>query len=353
MSTPRVFVLSAGDPTGINFCRSLRAVSGGYHIVASDTNVYRLHLAIGDEKVLLPDANSPAYLGDLRGALERTGADFLHASDTNQELSLVSQFRDELPVTTFLPSRDAVDLYEDKWRTYCCFQRAGIAVPETILVEDEHQLRTVLRAFGRVWLRATHGSGGRGALATDDFELARGWIHRFEGWGKFTAARVLTRRMATWSALWWQGELVAAQARERLHWEYAALSPSGVTGITGAQATTSDATLLATARAAVRSTEKVPHGIVSVDLTYDDEGRPNPTEIQACRFYSSIHFLTAAGLNLPATYVDLGLGLRPPAFLGDSTLPEGLMWLKAVDCEPILTSTQNVETARRAWSGPA
>lgn len=351
MQRIRIFVLSAGDPTGINFCRSLGLVPGKYHIIGSDTNVYRLALATADERVLLPDPQSENYLSSLIAAVGRSGAHIVYASDTNAELAILSDNRERIPATIFLPARDAIALYEDKWLSYQCFEASGLPVPETRRLQEPRDVEECVSAFGSVWLRATHGSGGRGSLATDDAELAKAWIRRHDGWGQFTAARVLTRRMATWSAVWWHGQLVVAQGRHRLHWEYGNLSPSGVTGITGAQSTTDDAIITETAMAAIASTRHVPHGIVSVDLTYDDRGRPNPTEIQGSRFYSSIHFLAAAGLNFPDIYVSLALSGALPTFeTRINPLPSGLLWLKGVDCLPQMTTCEAIDQLRAQWS---
>jgi carbamoyl-phosphate synthase large subunit len=167
--------------------------------------------------------------------------------------------------------------------------------------------------------------------------LAKGWIDRYSGWGSFTAAEVLTKETATWIGLWLEGELAVCQGRRRLHWEYGSLSPSGVTGITGAQSTTSDSKIHQVALAAVASLPVVPHGIVSVDMTYDAGGVPNPTEIQASRFYTSIQFLAEAGLNLPEMYVEMALsGVIPPLERRAHPLPDDLLWLKSIDSQPIL-----------------
>ncbi|MEO7594950.1 MAG: hypothetical protein ABI134_27280 [Byssovorax sp.] len=308
----RVLILSAGDPAGINFCRSLKLVEGKYHIIGTDTNIYRLYLTTADDRFLLPDPETDAYLPALLLLIERTQPDFIYASDTNKELSILLQIRSQLRVSHLLPPGEAVDVYEDKWSSYLCFKAAGIAVPETVLIETPNDIQAAIRRFGTIWLRATHGSGGRASISTDDQELASAWVRRHQGWGEFTAAQVLTKRMATWIGIWWNGELVVGQGRMRLHWEYAYLSPSGVTGISGAQTTTSSQAICETALAAIRSTGHEPHGIVSVDMTFDVAGCPNPTEIQACRFYSSILFLAEAGLNMPDIYVELAMSRRVP-----------------------------------------
>ena len=43
---------------------------------------------------------------------------------------------------------------------------------------------------------------------------------------------------------------------------------------------------------AITAVDGSPHGIFSVDLTYDDEGVPNPTEINIGRFFTTHLFFT-------------------------------------------------------------
>lgn len=346
----KVLVLSAGDGAGINFCNSLKLEGDRYHVIGTDTNMFRLEYATADERYLLPDPESDTYWESLTRLVQKTSPDFIYAADTNKELELLSARRAQLPGTIFLPPKAAVEVYENKWDTYKYFERAGLAVPETVLIERPSDVDEAVERFGRVWLRAIRGSGGKGSIPTDDPTMAKAWIDRHNGWGNFTAARVLTKKMATWIGLWHEGSLVVCQGRRRLHWEYGALSPSGVTGITGAQTTTSDSTLHHVALAAIGSIPFKPHGIVSVDMTYDENGIPNPTEIQASRFYSSIFFLARAGLNLPHLYVQLGLhGTLPALSRTEHPLEDDLLWLKAVDALPQLTTLSALQAKEQVY----
>jgi carbamoyl-phosphate synthase large subunit len=102
------------------------------------------------------------------------------------------------------------------------------------------------------------------------------------------------------------------------------------------------------AKAAIRSADPRPHGIFGVDLTYDDDGRPNPTEINIGRFFTTILFFARAGLNLPQIYCDLALhGKRPDLNRNVNPLPEGLLWIRGMDVEPVLTTDQKMKELAR------
>ncbi|MEM5583395.1 hypothetical protein WNZ15_13095 [Roseibium sp. AS2] len=346
----KVLVLSAGDPAGINFCKSLALQPDRFQIQGADTDIYRLHLACADSRHLLPPPGDENYLAALNRLIEEVEPDLLYAADTNAELIFVSENRDRINARVFMPPPAAVTSYENKFETYLACREAGITVPETIMLREPADVDRAIADFGEIWIRATHGSGGSGSLPTSDPVLACAWVERNSGWNRFSASQRLGRKMATWIGLWDAGRLVTCQARKRLHWEYAHLSPSGVSGITAAQATTDDPKIHEVALATIEAAAHVPNGVVAVDLTYDNDDVPNPTEIQASRFYTSIYFLARAGLNFPAQFVKLALGDPLDTDLtGTHPLENDLVWLKTVDAEPILTTAEEVSGNLTRW----
>lgn len=340
----KIIVTNAGRGAGINFCRSLRLAPEKYHIIGLEDNKYSIMNAEADERYLSPSVDSSYYLDFLKEIIEKTGADFLYPSKTNDELWTISKHRDELNIKTYLPDDSIINVYEDKFKTYEIMKDAGIKLPDTILVTDKNVLKKFMDTHGTIWLRAIKGCGGKGSISTDDFEFAVDWINNFNGWGKFTAAELLSKKTATWSAVWKDGEMIVSQIRERKYWEFSYLSLSGVTGITGAQITKKDKELDELAIKCIKAVDSKPHGIVSVDFCYDFDGVPNPTEIQASRFYTSSYFMAKAGLNLPHIMLKTAFEEElEPIKEKYSPLPENLLWIKYVDCEPILTTVDEVE----------
>lgn len=344
-----VIVTNAGRGTAINFCRSLRLADEPIEIIGIDNNKYSIFNAEADKKIFCPDADSDDYIPFLKNVIKETGANFLYPSKTNDELFLISDHREEfekMGVRIFLPERENIDIYENKYLTYDVLSRGGLPVAETMLINDEDDLEKALETFpDGIWLRAIKGCGGKGSVPTNDFDYAKAWINSFNGWREFTASRILGKGTATWSGLWKNGELIVSQVRKRLYWEFPYLSPSGVTGITGAQMTEKDKLLDELALKTILSVSKRPHGIVAVDFTYDKEGiKPFITEIQASRFYTSSYFMAKAGLNLPYIMLKMAFDEKLPEFKEKfSPLPEGLVWIKYVDCLPVLTTIEEIE----------
>ena len=308
--------------------------AGKYHILRSET----------DEQYLVPRADDPAYIPVLRSIVEETGADLLSVHQS-AELVVISRNRDRIGTRVMMPDHCAVETCDDKYLSYRAWQAAGLPVPRTILLHSENDLRRAFDELGsKLWIRSTVGSGGRDALPVDDFGTALQWIESKSGWEAFTAAVRLSTQSFAWESVWCDGELLVAQGRWRLLWEFGSRSPSGVTGITGAGKTGSTAELDAISEKAILAIDPRPHGIFSVDVTLDVEDKPNLTEINCGRFFTTHQFFTELGLNMPYIFVKTALGERPAEFHRDiNIVPSDMVWIRGMDCEPILTSTAAVQ----------
>ena len=99
---------------------------------------------------------------------------------------------------------------------------------------------------------------------------------------------MLTDRSVTWQSIWYEGELVVAQARRRLRWNYGNRTLSGVTGITGVAETCSDEDVTRIALDAISAIDSRPHGVFCVDMTYDrNAGCPIPLRSISGRFFTT------------------------------------------------------------------
>ncbi len=214
-----------------------------------------------------------------------------------------------------------------------------------MLLRSAADLKKAFRTLGKqVWVRDIVGAAGKGSLLATSFAVAKAWLDHRQAWDSCTAAAYLSPQSVTWSSIWFEGRLVVAQSRKRLFWEFADRAPSGVTGLTGAGQTIRSRVCDDISRKAIRAIDPRPHGIYGVDLTYDGEGVPNPTEINIGRFFTTHQFFTRAGLNLP--YIYLKYGYREPVRLPRrrvNPLPADLLWIRGMDIEPILTTSAKVK----------
>jgi hypothetical protein len=348
----RILIGGAGGAPSNNFIMSLRASGGGDHLIGMCSVPSDLFLADVDERFVVPNASDPAYMDRLVDIVRQSGAEFIHVQH-DFEVRRISRDRrrlDQMGLRYFLPAHETVEVCVDKSKSYDIWKKSGIPVPETVLIDNPETLRASFRDFGgKIWLRATEGAAGRGALPTDSYDFAALWIERFNGWGAFTAAECLTARTVTWMSIWYEGELVVAQTRRRRSWSFGDRTLSGVTGITHVGETCSDPAVDEIALSAIRAIDPRPHAIFSVDLTYDERGRPNPTEINIGRFFTTHYFFTKAGVNFPKIYRDIALeGRFPNLPKRVNPLPDGLLWIRGMDVAPVLISAAELERLERA-----
>ncbi len=340
----RVLITNAGGALGLGFTRSLKASPEPFYLIGVDADKYRLQRAETHERHLVPRANDEDYIAILASIIEDTGAELV-CPQLDPEVLAVSAARNSLEVRVFLPRHETIAACHNKYYSQQLWEQAGLPVPGTMLIRDEQDLLSAFRELGpRLWLRPVQGAGGRDSLPVSDLETARMWIEMKKGWGTFTAAQCLEQQSITWQSIWKDGELVVAQGRRRIYWEFGSRFPSGVSGITGTGETVSDPVVDETAMAAILAIDPRPHGVFSVDLTYDSGGVPNLTEINCGRFFTTHHFFTAAGLNMPLLYVKLAFGQElPPLPKKVNPLPPGLLWIRGMDTLPVLTDHTHVD----------
>jgi carbamoyl-phosphate synthase large subunit len=122
-----------------------------------------------------------------------------------------------------------------------------------------------------------------------------------------------------------------------------------VTGVTGAAVTVRDKAVDTLAQRAILAIDSAPHGIFSVDMTYDLTGHLRATEINIGRFFTTIHFFTQAGLNMPDMFVRLAFEEElVPLARRINPLPPGLVWVRGMDTAPVLTKTSDIEGYKKA-----
>lgn len=309
-------------------------------------------LSNAHKKLYVPYADSATYKQSLLKILGEEKPDLVHFQN-DLEIFHASKFRDEITATgtkIFMPSHEVIDTCVHKYKTYLKCKEAGIKVPVNLLVNNEDDLK---KAFidlgddqGKIWLRASSiGGGGKGALPTNNYEFAKNWIDRYNGWGDFVAAEMLTPNTVTWLSIWHNGELIVAQTRIRNGWTHGNRTVSGVTGVTKVGQTFSDPEVDRISIETIMAVDPKPHGIYGVDMTYDKSGVPNPTEINISRFFTTVLFFTKAGLNMPLIFKDIALYNEFPTLKERiNPLPNGLLWLRGMDTHPRLMRQDEIET---------
>lgn len=345
----KILIAGAGGAPTENVIRSWKKAEKRECIVGMGSEMFDLVLSDADKKYQVPYAVEPTYKKRLFDILMREKPDFAYFQH-DIEIRVISRMREELldrNIKLFMPSKETIELCVDKGRTAERWMAEGVRIPKTKVLCNENDLKEAFEKLGdedgNIWIRSTVGGGGKGALPTNDYEFAKIWIERFNGWGKFTAAELLTSKTVTWLSIWFEGELVVAQARRRHSWNFGNRTLSGVTGITRVGITDSDETVNRVALDAIYAVDRKPHGIYGVDMTYDKKGFPNPTEINISRFFTTVYFFTEAGLNMPEIYKNIALYDEFPTLEKKiNPLPDGLIWIRGMDRVPRLMTMDEI-----------
>lgn len=338
-----ILVTGAGGSPSTNFIRSLRSAKEKYFIVGTDSSEFYLNRSEADISYLVPSCKQEKYIDFLNYLIKNHKLEFMHVQN-DYEIETVSGNREKLNIKLFLPTKETVSTCLNKYETYKKWKESGIKVPETYFINTFKDLKEAYEILkGKIWIREISGAGGRGSLEPKGLKQAKTWIDFKDGWGKFTAATLLSPDSVTWMSIWKDGKLVVAQSRKRLYWELSKISPSGITGVTGAGVTVSDSSLDKIAIKAIKAIDPKPNGIFSVDLTYDFKGVPNPTEINIGRFFTTHEFFTQAGLNMPEIYMKLAYNEKLPKISKKiNPLKNGWIWIRGVDFLPVLVKESKI-----------
>ncbi len=340
-----ILVLGTGGSATTNFIRSLRLSGEKFNIIGTDSNKYYIQRSEADKNYLIPLCTHQDYISALKNIVKKEKIDFIHLQN-DKEISVISEYRKEFKDKLFLPSKETIRICLDKYRSYLKWKNV-VPQPKKFIIKTKANLKSAFKELNGIkWLREITGAGGRGSLKTEDLDEAFYWINKHNGWGKFEVAEYLSDQSITWSSIWKDGKLIVAQGRKRLFWELAANTLSGVTGATGAAVTISDNVLDGIAEASILAIDKKPHGIFSVDLTYDKNGAPNPTEINISRFFTTILFFTEAGLNMPLMYTKLFFNEAIKVDKRYNPLTDNYVWIRGMDFLPKLLTPEKFNSLK-------
>jgi len=346
----KILISGAGGAPTENVVRSLLDGDKNNEIIGFGSEPMDLMLSVARKKYFVPYAVEENYKTSLLKILEIEKPDLIHFQN-DIEIREASRIREDIISTgtrIFMPDKDVIETCVDKAKSSLIWEKEGIKIPKTIVIYNEKDLKRAFETLGnkegKIWIRAAVGGGGKGALPTDNFDFAKIWIDRFKGWGNFTAAELLDANTVTWLSIWYEGELVVAQTRKRNTWNFGDRTLSGITGITRVGETYSNEIVNKVAIEAIMSIDKKPNGIYGVDMTYDFNGFPNPTEINISRFFTTVYFFTKAGLNMPQIFADIALNNKFPVLIKKiNPLPDGLLWIRGMDREPLLTNMEEIK----------
>jgi carbamoyl-phosphate synthase large subunit len=321
---------------------SLRIAPERMFITGSESNEYYIQLSCADKNYLVPRANDSGYIDRLNEILLKENIEFVHAQP-DVEVSVISTNREKLEAKVFLPSKEAIQICQDKIMSAKKWLKNNVPVANFLELKKESNIEEAFELFGSpIWIRATKGAGGKGSTPAYNKETAIAWIRYWKSRGKewkFMAQETLPGRNIGFHSLWKDGELVTSMSRERIEYIYPYLAPSGITGTPTVQRTIQDEKVNKVGTEAVLSIDPKYNGIACIDLKENSEDIPCVTEINAGRMFTTSFFFSYTSkileknyhANLPYLYVKLAFNEEIPKISKYNLLPQDIYWIRHID----------------------
>jgi hypothetical protein len=314
----RALVTGAGTGSSANLMRALRTISPKPHVVGVNHDRFALKLSIADANYITPDPDSREFCDALLKIIRRERINVIMATNDNVVKAL-SDSRRRFPIDLVLPSREAIDLCQDKYALNVLLRGRNVPAPRSFEVKSLRGLDSIFARFsdkGLLWCRARRGSRALAGIPVANVEQARAWIMQWRDLqgvkvSEFTLSEYLPGRHFMVQSLWRSGVMLRTQAVEALSYFAAGNNPSGIFSLSNLAKTVAAPEAVKVAISAVEAVEKAPNGAFFVELREAANGVPAITEINAGRFPSGVTALLALGKdNMVAAFAALATGAK-------------------------------------------
>lgn len=316
MSKHKILLTGAGSGGGENLIRSLRAGSVPLEIYGSNMDEHVLARSGADKKVYLPSAGKEEYTEALARVVRREGIELV-IPNNDTEVGRLSQDRERIPCTVFLPPKDTVTVCQDKLQMHRIFEGAGIAQASYRGLESLDDIEAFMADFpcDRYWIRPRRGSGSMGATWIEKPHQAKAWIGlwmelRGLRLNDFIISEFLPGRDYAFQSVWKDGRPVVAKLVERLVYFLGRNRLSNMSSTPAVAKTLRDDDALETIFKAIHAVAGTPHGNFCLDLKGRSEGTMCVTEFNIGRFCMITPIFDMTGkYNTAEMHVRAALGL--------------------------------------------
>lgn len=312
----RLLVTSAGTGSANNLIRSLSADSSDLRVVGCHHDRFILTKSNADQSILIPEPGHQS-IADTLGRLAREQRIDMILPVGDADTLLISEIKDRLPCTTYLPELSVIQRCQDKYKLAKYLEPLAIPVPRTIAIQSKDDIAPAFDELGpapMLWCRPRTGTGSFGATMVKDAEQAQNWIAYWNEMRgvpieSFTLSEFLPGRDFNVSGLWHEGTAILIKMCERISYLDGHHRPSGTSSTPAVAKTIQDDDILDLCEQAVRVLDPAASGIFNIDLKQDCNGQARITEINAGRFpmITNIYDLTGS-YNIAQSLVKFALG---------------------------------------------
>lgn len=341
MIRKKVLLLGCAGSAGINFIKSLQ-LNNSIEAVGVDVNKYYLEMVPTETKYLVTReaGREDEYIKKINRIIKQEKIDFVHAQP-DTEVKILSDYRNKINAKTLLPSKEAIDIFQDKWKTFEILKKNNIPVPQTYSLKDENYLKNIFSKNKDVWwIRSNKGAGGKASLPVKTYDEASAWIKFWTGKGlkiaDFSVSEFLPGREISTLMIWHDGKLICSQQKERIEWLQSNVSVSGSGTTTAIQKTVHEERVNTLCIQTIKAVDNYPQGVYVVDAKQNKNNIFCVTEVNPGRFFTTSLFYPTAGVNMPYIYVALGLNLPIPVVRPYNSVKKDIYWIRVADGGPAM-----------------
>lgn len=365
ISKASVLVTGAGGGGGNNLINSLKKSSLDLTIIGSNCDPFALAKSNADRSYLLPEAGSKEYGSKATDELLGTYLDSVNDLIAREEISLiipnngrevrtVSELRELINCSVFLPDNETIKVFQDKYKMYEIFFENDIPTAKSYDLKEYDDIDRAFQSLpegDRYWIRMKKGAGSMGATWVHSAEQAKHWLGLWDdlrGYpvDAFTVSEFLPGKDYAFQSVWKDGKPVVMKMVERLSYFFGPLRLSGMSSTPHVAKTVNDPEALATILKAIHAVDDKPCGNFCADLKGDKDGRMCITEFNIGRFCMITPIFDLTGkINTAEAYVRCALDL-PIDYNYELDYDADKYMIRELDTLPTICSKEDIEKYR-------
>jgi carbamoyl-phosphate synthase large subunit len=299
-----ILVLGAGGNASRNYIKSLRLNKDFIgKIIGTDISLNATYVSNADKCYLIKESDK---LNSINEIIENEQIDYVHAQP-DSEVQFISKNSSQINAKTLNIKKEFIKKYGNKEFTNQMWsEKFGSFETYSYvdILENNELFENCISKNGIAWVRKSYGAGSSGALPVNTIKQLHDWINFLVEFKKsnledFIVSEYLPGKEFAVQVLFWKGELIHYQPRERLEYFFAKQMVSGQSSTPSIARTVVNKNLKDITLDAIKTIEPNPHGIYCVDLKENNDSSIVPMEVNYGRFFTTSYFFSKLNVNTP------------------------------------------------------
>jgi len=343
-------LLGCGGNAGINFVKSIKMADPNMTIVGFDTDIYKLASSNSDIKILINNQDTHNKIKTINANINKYKIDAIHAQP-DSEVKFLCKNQDRIECFVFDHNIDEWNLFSNKLlcaKKWIAKLNLGfISYTLGDVIKNNILWNNLTSNQNKVWIRMIRGAGSKAALPVLSLIDAQSWANHWINTTNcsiedFMVSEFLPGPEYGVQTFWIDGNMIHAQARQRLVYFFGNIMPSGQSSTPSVAVTIKDSKVYNIAKNAILSLNPRPNGIYCVDLKTNINNEIIPIEINYGRFFTTSDFFATLNVNTPYVYIETILN-NTISNIQINSIDKQYYWIRGIDREPQLFTQQEMD----------